>query len=568
MNVLQYRVPRPYQRRTFAGICVPAMCVMFGLLAAGCGREETPQAPQAKDQQAKGQQARDQKGQPAKGRQGKGGEAKKAQQPPPKGLLTNQDSGLRNQLVANVTTEYKGGRVRTNQWGMRDKDYPMTPPTGTRRVAILGTSHVFGAGVHDGETFEQLVEDRLNREVSPRSGLKFEVLNFAVPNYTLMQQTIILTSGRVGEFQPDAVIIVGHLGELRSITEYVWRELKAGRSFPPAADQIVRKAKVTPDLPQADAVRRLTPYSEDLAEWALTQASAEIKKMGAQPVYALIPVPAKRYANAQKEARQLMTFAQSAGFLTLDLLNVYQGSKGSDMVKLALSESDRQPNAEGHRMVARGLYDGLIKMPAVLAADSAETAKKKATLRAAWSRDLVARKKAAEESAAKAAKSAKPALAKMPLEGWAVVAPDGGQATLESSRQDDWLQVSISRLPKSPTSRITLRKAPVAITSGQRYQLSLWIKAEAERPVGCRVTEGTAPFAPLGESTELKAVAWWQEFSCAFTATGTKKDAQIVLDLGGNQTPLEFSKIQLKNLSTGQVVMSTDPGWRPARTAK
>lgn len=556
MNPVQHSVPR-YQRLMFAGLCLPAMVLTVGLLAGGCGRDEgTPQP--AKDESAKGQPA---KGQPAKGRGGRGKAsetAKKAQQPPPKGLLTGRDNGLRSQLGVNVTTEFKGGRLRTNQWGMRDKDYQLTPPSATRRIAVLGTTHVFGAGVHDGETFEQLVEDRLNREVSPRSGLKFEFLNFAVPNYTLMQHAIILSSGRVGDFQPDVVMIVGHLAELRSITEYVWRELQAGRGFPPPADQFVKKAGVTRDMPQADAVRRLTPYSEDLAEWALAQASADIRRMGAEPVYVLIPVPAKRTANAQKESGLLLSFAKAAGFLTLDLLNVYQGS---DVTKLQLSATDRQPNAEGHRVIAGRLFDGLTKMPAVLAADSAEAAKKKAAARAAWSRDLLARKKAAET---KSAKADKPAAAPVPIEGWAVEAPDGGLANLESSRKDNWMRVTISRPPKSSSSRVKLRKSAVPITSGQRYVLSLWIKADANRPVGCGVAEGVAPWGPLGESTALQVATWWQEFSCAFTATGTKKDAHIVLDLGANNTAVELSNIQLKNQSTGQVVFSTDPAWRPS----
>ena len=124
------------------------------------------------------------------------------------------------------------------------------------------------------------------------------------------------------------------------------------------------------------------------------------------------------------------------------------------------------------------------------------------------------------------------------------------------------MRVTISRVPKSSSARVKLRRAAVPITSGQRYVLSLWIKADANRPVGCGVAEGVAPWGPLGESTTLQATTWWQEFSCAFTATGTKKDAQILLDLGANGTALELSKIQLKNQSTGQVVMSTDPAWR------
>ena len=565
MNPVHHRMPRQYQRFLFAGLSLSAVGLVAGLATGGCRRDEGKVPP------AQGQAGSPAKREAGKASAAKGGQdaeaAKKARQPPPKGLLVVQDNSLRNQLATNVTTEYKGGRVRTNQWGMRDKDYQMTPPAGTRRIAVLGPSHVFGAGVNDGETFEQLVEDRLNREVSPRSGLKFEFLNFAVPNYSLMQQSIVLANGRVGEFQPDVVMIVSHLSELRTIADNMFRELQAGRSFPAPVDQMVRKAGVTAGMPQAEALKKLIPYSEDVAEWALAQAAAEIRRIGAEPLYAMIPLPAKRNANTQKESRLLLSFAQAAGFLTLDLLNVYKGTTGADIVKMALSANDRQPNAEGHRMIARGLFDGLTKMPAVLAADSPERAKKKATVRAEWNRELPARKKAAEANAAKLAKTAKPAAPAVPIEGWTVEAPDGGQANLESSRKDDWMRVSISRVPKSASSQVRLRKAPVPIVSGRPYVLSLWLKADSTRPVGCRVAKAAAPFGLLGPATELQVDTWWQEFSCSFTATGSDANAQIFLNLGNSNTALELSKIQLKDVSTGEVVMSTDPAWRrSART--
>ena len=555
--------------RMAAGV---ALTLILALVAGACNKAES-EAPseKGKGRAAKGGQDKG-KGEKGKGEKGKGGAAKnrpskeeqEAQRKQIGNVLVPDKTGLRNQLAPNATTEYKGARLSTNQWGMRDKDYQLTPPPGTKRIAILGSAQVFGGGVKDGETFEQLVEDRLNREVSPRSGLKFEVLNFGVVNYTLMQQAIILSNGRVGVFQPDAVMIVGHQGDLRAISDYVWRELQAGRNLPAPVDQVVRKAAVTRDMEQPAALKKLLPFAEDLAALALKDAAAEIRRMGAEPVFAIIPTPARRIA--QKEFQLLIELAKAAGFAVLNLTDVFTKA---DFAKLVLGKTDPQPNAEGHKVIAGRLYDGLTRMPAVLAADSEATAKRKTAARAAWNRELPARKKAAEDSAAKLAKADKPSVPPVPIEGWTVEAPDGGAATLESSRKDNWLRISISRLPKSSSSTIKVRKAPVAITSGQRYVLTLWLKAEANRPVGCRVADGAAPGGPLGESTELKAVTWWQEFSCTFTATGTKKDAQILLDLGANQTALELSNIQLKNLTTGQVVYSTDPAWRgPARAPK
>ena len=51
---------------------------------------------------------------------------------------------------------------------MRDQDYERSPPPNTFRIALLGPSNVMGWGVGDGETFEALVEERLNRERTER----------------------------------------------------------------------------------------------------------------------------------------------------------------------------------------------------------------------------------------------------------------------------------------------------------------------------------------------------------------------------------------------------------------
>src|SRR5688572_509069 len=452
--------------RMAAGV---ALTLILALVAGACNKAESEAPPEkGKGRAAKGGQDK------GKGAPGKGGAAKnrpskeeqEAQRKQIANVLVADKTGLRNQLAPNATTDYKGARLSTNQWGMRDKDYQLTPPPGTKRIAILGPAHVFGGGVKDGETFEQLVEDRLNREVSPRSGLKFEVLNFGVVNYTLMQQAIILSNGRVGVFQPDAVMIVGHQADLRSICDYVWRELQAGRSFPAPVEQVVRKAGVTTDMEQPAALKKLLPYAEDIAALALKDAGAEIRRMGAEPVFAIIPTPARK--TVQKESQLLIDLAKAAGFAILNLADAFTKADlaKTDLAKLVLGKTDLQPNAEGHKVLAGRLYDGLTRMPAVLAADSEASAKRKTAARAAWNRELPARKKAAEDSAAKLAKADKPSVPPVPIEGWTVDAPDGGAATLESSRKDNWLRISISRLPKSSSSTIKVRKAPVAITSG------------------------------------------------------------------------------------------------------
>ena len=93
--------------------------------------------------------------------------------------LTNDDLIL--ELAPSTTIDFNGTQMTTNRWGMRDKDYEKIPPPNTYRIALTGPSFVMGYGVNDGEDFDSLLEERLNRENSGTPYAGYEILNFAVP---------------------------------------------------------------------------------------------------------------------------------------------------------------------------------------------------------------------------------------------------------------------------------------------------------------------------------------------------------------------------------------------------
>ncbi|MCI0435734.1 MAG: hypothetical protein L0271_19145, partial [Gemmatimonadetes bacterium] len=104
-----------------------------------------------------------------------------------------------------VGTVFNGTTIRTNRWGMRDRDYEQVPPANTYRIALLGASFVMGQGVNDHEPFEAVVEERLDREFTAGPAQRYEILNFSVPNFSPVQQLVYLED-KVFAFQPDAVL--------------------------------------------------------------------------------------------------------------------------------------------------------------------------------------------------------------------------------------------------------------------------------------------------------------------------------------------------------------------------
>lgn len=108
------------------------------------------------------------------------------------------------ELKPGLDTELKLKGFKTNSRGLRDKEYSVTNPPGTFRVAVVGGSFTMGAGVEQEDTFHSLLEDRLNRE-SP--DIKYEFINFGVAGYTMKNKLAVLEH-KVLEYDPDLVLLV------------------------------------------------------------------------------------------------------------------------------------------------------------------------------------------------------------------------------------------------------------------------------------------------------------------------------------------------------------------------
>ncbi len=253
-----------------------------------------------------------------------------------------------------ASTVFRGGLFSTNRWGFRDQDYKKTPRPNTVRVAVLGPSFVLGSGVNNGEPFEQVLEDRLNREWKPQTGLDYEFLNLAMGNSSLVEQVSMLESGRVGQFQPQVVLVVGHTNWHGPIDMYFAGRLAKGRPLPAPVDQWAREAGIEATMSEQEVLQRLLPRRRDILQWALGKIVAEVHRIGAKPLFALIPMPLD--ATDDPERPLLLSLAHQAGMTVIDMQDVFDGYDHSTLV---LSPSDRHPNAEGHRIIAGRLFGEL-----------------------------------------------------------------------------------------------------------------------------------------------------------------------------------------------------------------
>jgi hypothetical protein len=253
---------------------------------------------------------------------------------------------------------YKGEVMTTNRWGMRDRDYEKAKPQGTYRFALLGSSHAMGGGVRDEETFENVTEDRLNREVSPRTGVRYEILNFSVGGWGPVASLTELQD-RVFDFEPDAVIFTG-VNELTWVVKEMTEDAMGLVDIPyQELHEIARPAGVTEGMAQNVISEKLRPYAEELLTWVYNEVSRECRARDVVAVAAFIPhatIDAPRHV---EEAAAQVEIAREAGFLVIDMVDVYDSLPELEAVWLA--EWDRHPNAKGNSMLADSLYAGLVR---------------------------------------------------------------------------------------------------------------------------------------------------------------------------------------------------------------
>ncbi|HMB70653.1 MAG TPA: SGNH/GDSL hydrolase family protein, partial [bacterium] len=286
------------------------------------------------------------------------------------------DDFLLHELRPGLDIMFKDAPLRTNRFGMRDREYDETPAPGTYRIALIGGSHSMGSGVADNETFEAILEERLNAAAadtaatgaepppaadgSPREGApgrrpqRYEILNFAVGGYSDLHGPIVLEE-RALRFRPDAVFYIGHPKNTERLVHHLAVRVERGVPIPyPELQAMVEAAGAEQGMPMAEIERRLLPSGETIVRWALRRMADLCKQNDVLPVW--IGIPSEAGEDQSEEGGRLARWAQEAGFRAIDLSDVF-GDVGPEELRVA--PWDMHPNARGHRMVADGIWNAL-----------------------------------------------------------------------------------------------------------------------------------------------------------------------------------------------------------------
>lgn len=271
----------------------------------------------------------------------------------PKLLTSTRDIRVL-ELRPSMEVSAKNVVLKTNSWGMRDKERELTAKAGTFRIAVLGSSAEMGSGVADDQTFSIILENLLN-ENKINSAQNYEVLNFAVSTYSALAQPITLEK-KVLRFKPDLVLYSARPNDAAWLLNKIVRTIFHGIKFPyPEIENIIVQKKIESSKDEEKISKQLYPY-QDIFLLNMYQRMVQLSKAhNARPVWVFTPSIGPFFHS--KEFSSLSKIAINAGFIVIDLSRVYEGM---DPEKLMLSEWDEHPNAIAHRLIAEALYKALV----------------------------------------------------------------------------------------------------------------------------------------------------------------------------------------------------------------
>jgi hypothetical protein len=270
---------------------------------------------------------------------------------------------LLKEIVPSVSSVIAGAPVTSNSMGMRDREYDKVKPVGTYRIVLLGASHDMGSGVKNDQTYENLVEDHLNRERPDARYLRYEIMNMAVPGDCILQMLLRLEQTGF-DFQPDAVIFSVAAVDQQFIVEHLRKCLTLGIEVPPGyrefLDGIIHKAGVDGRMRDAVIERRLLPYVSEVHEWVFRRLVQQCAQRGIQPLVIYRPAPIDFEGVEAARRSEIVRLARAAGLEVIDLSPAFDSVV--DRNSLIVAKWDDHTTALGHRLLADKLYTGLVPL--------------------------------------------------------------------------------------------------------------------------------------------------------------------------------------------------------------
>ena len=275
-----------------------------------------------------------------------------------------RDDFLRYELKPNVKRSYPAGMRITNSLGMANPEYAYEKPPHTRRIALFGDSLSLGPYGHD---YAALLEDRLNRDCLTPEIRRFQILNFAVYGYNVLQMMDVALE-KAPKFHPDVYVVA--MSELELVRRGGWRAHVA-RLMVGGTDlkydylrHLLAQAGVRPTDHLWVIEDKLAPFFLSGVRWILEQIRDHAASQGAQMIVILVPTAVDPQFMAE-EFNRLRPATDVIGVPVMDLRDTFPPG---NLEHLRVVRLDIHPNGRGHELIFENLYAKLRAQPEAWAA--------------------------------------------------------------------------------------------------------------------------------------------------------------------------------------------------------
>lgn len=249
--------------------------------------------------------------------------------------------------IPGARSRYTGVPNVINSHGLRDREVPIAKPPGTRRIAVLGDSLIYGYGLPLEDTFAKQLETALRAQESGT----WKVLGFGVPGYSTQQETEMYRS-RAQRFDPDLVIVGYNLNDEQQQSLEI--ELFDRAYFSIFANfyfvDFLEAAAWQPLRGRFGSERYAYQLETDVREDFARLRSAVGPEL---PVLVVVFPFLVDFADYPYEPRH-QRIARAAAANDLLLLDLLEAFRPYEAAALRVFDDDREhPNAEGQRLAAR-----------------------------------------------------------------------------------------------------------------------------------------------------------------------------------------------------------------------
>jgi hypothetical protein len=239
---------------------------------------------------------------------------------------------------------------------MASEEISREKPPHTRRIALLGDSLSVGPY---GQDYGALLEDRLNRDCRTPEVQNFQVLNFSVYGYSVVQ-IMDVAMEKASAFQPDVYLVA--LTGLEFIAGQGWRaavgDLVLNRTDLkyPFLRNVVARAGVHPADRMAVIAAKLEPFLIPVTRWSVEQIRDRATAQGAGTIVAFVPGAINPDFTAA-DFDKLHPAVDGLGVPVIDLRDTFRSVSLRDF-QVAVGK-DFHPNADGHKRIFDNLYTQL-----------------------------------------------------------------------------------------------------------------------------------------------------------------------------------------------------------------